>query len=76
MTLGREARASVFAETTYVEEINKLEKLRAPKKVHSRKHGRCASVVLKCSYASMDQIEKRALTLLSAGNRDWGHIFG
>ena len=34
------------------------------------------SVVLLCSFMSMDQIEKRSFTLFSAGNGDWGPIFG
>ena len=66
----------IVNETTYTEEMNKLQDPFNPTKVHSKDCGRYTSVVLLCGFISMDQIEKRSYTLFSAGNGDWGAIYG
>ena len=69
ITLGHKAGGSMLAETTCIEEIEKFMNPSAPLKVFSIKHGKCTSVVLLCSFVSMDQIEKRQFSLFPDGNR-------
>ena len=76
IALGHKARDDILTKTTCIEEINKLENSNTPLNVYSRKHGRFISVALPCSFASMDQIEKKAFALFAARNRDWGPLFG
>lgn len=64
ITLGHRARDDILTETASIEEMNKLENLNSPSKVYLRKHRRCASVVLLCSFMSIDQIKKGHLLYL------------
>ena len=65
----------MVAETAHINDINNEEDPTRLFKVYSKKHKLFINCVSYHQYFSMDQIEKRAHTLFSAGNSKFGAAF-